>query len=109
MDTISPPDYIENPERAALIFDPDFPNAATDTGERLAMQRLFAQLQQIELAANVDTDRSRKCSDDIQRIAVPVNVLKRFVRDHRSISNSVYFASGPMSIGAEHILSHCEL
>ena len=44
MDTISPPDYVENPERAAPIFDPDLPNAATDAGERLAMQRLFAQL-----------------------------------------------------------------
>ena len=109
MDTISPPDYIENPERAALIFDPDFPNAATDAGERLAMQRLFAQLQQIEFAANVDTDRSRKRSDNVQRIAVPVNVLKRLVRHHRVISDSVYFSSGAMSIRAEHILSHCEL
>ena len=44
MNTISPSDHVEDPERAALILDPDFPNAATDAGEWLAMQWVFTKL-----------------------------------------------------------------
>lgn len=75
MNSVTPTDYVKDPERAAPILDPNFPNTAADSSERSAMRRLFAQLQQIEFAANVDTDRSRKFSNDTQRVAVPVNVL----------------------------------
>jgi len=45
MNPIAPTNYVENSERATLILDSNFPNTAAYTGERSAMQRLFAQLQ----------------------------------------------------------------
>tara|TARA_B100000959_G_C14810509_1_gene553600 strand:+ start:527 stop:763 length:237 start_codon:yes stop_codon:yes gene_type:complete len=75
MNSVQPTDYVENSERAVPILDPDLPNAAADTGERFAMHRLFAQVQQKKFTANVDTDRPWKSSDDIQRVAMPVNIL----------------------------------
>jgi len=45
MNSVTPTDYVKNSERAAPILDPNLPNAVADTGERLTVQRLFAQLQ----------------------------------------------------------------
>ncbi len=56
MYSVSPTDHVEDPERAALILNPDFPDATADARERSAMQRLVAQLQQLEFAANADAN-----------------------------------------------------
>jgi len=98
MNSIASPDYVKDPECATAILDANLPNTAADICERPTVQRLFTELQQIELTADVDTDRSRKFSDDIQRVAMPVNVLKRLVRQRRSISDLVYFSSEAVPI-----------
>jgi len=44
MNSVTPADYVENPECATRVLDSDFPNAAADTCERFAVQRLFTSL-----------------------------------------------------------------
>lgn len=92
MNSITSSDDVENPKRAAFIFDSDFPYTPADTCKRPAAQRRFAELQKVELTANIGTDSSGKLPDNLKRIAVPVDVLKRLVRHRKNILNLVYFA-----------------
>ena len=75
MDTVVPTNHIKDSECAAFILDSNLPNAAADICKWPTAQRLFAKLQQVEFTTYVGTDCSRKLSDDIQRIAVPIDVL----------------------------------
>lgn len=75
MNTVTPTNNVKDPKRAAAVFDPDLPDASTNTGEWSAIQRLLSKLQQIEFVTNVDTNRPRKLPDNIEGVTVPIDVL----------------------------------
>ena len=65
MNSIAPADDVEDPKRTTLILDSDLPDASANTGERSTVQRVLAELKQVEFATDVDTNGPRKTADDI--------------------------------------------
>ena len=75
MDAVHASNKIEHAKRPYAVGNPDFPDATPNSRHWPAVQRPLADLQQVQLAANVPPYSFRKLSDDVERVSVPENRL----------------------------------